>query len=61
MTDLDTLLGAARLVDLTQPLGPDTTLWPGSAPFAAVVVADYDSDGFARDTRKLWLQAEWSL
>lgn len=45
MTDLDSVLGAARFVDLTQPLGPDTTLWPGSAPFAAAVVADYDSDG----------------
>jgi len=50
VTDLDALLGAAHLVDLTQPLGPDTTLWPGSAPFAAAVVADYDSDGcYARE------------
>ena len=50
MTDLDRILGAARLVDLTQPLGPDTTLWPGSTPFTAVVVADYDADGcYARE------------
>lgn len=25
-----------------------------------VKLADYQSDGFARDTRKLWLQVEWS-
>lgn len=50
MTDLDRALGAARLVDLTQPLGPATTLWPGSAPFAAAVVADYETDGcYARE------------
>ncbi|GAB2661069.1 alginate export family protein [Arenimonas aestuarii] len=24
-------------------------------------VADYQSDGFARDTRKLWLQVEWAF
>jgi hypothetical protein len=24
-------------------------------------LADYQSDGFARDTRKLWLQLEWAL
>jgi len=24
-------------------------------------LADYRSDGFARDTRKLWLQVEWAL
>ena len=50
MTDLDALLGAGRLVDLTQPLGPETSLWPGSTPFAATVVADYDTDGgYARE------------
>jgi kynurenine formamidase len=36
---------SGRLVDLTQPLGPETVLWPGSRPFAAVAEADYDSDG----------------
>jgi len=45
MTDLATLLAGARLVDLTQPLGPGTVLWPGSRPFAAITVADYDTDG----------------
>jgi len=35
------------------------TLRPGFDVLAKL--ADYDSDGFARDTRKLWLQAEWSL
>jgi hypothetical protein len=25
-----------------------------------VKLADYRSDGFARDTRKLWLQLEWA-
>lgn len=43
-------LAALRVVDLTQPLGPDTILWPGSTPFSATVVGDVDSDGFyARD------------
>ena len=45
MTSLDALLAPDRLVDLTQPLGPDTVLWPGSTPFAAIVVADYETDG----------------
>lgn len=50
MTDLDALLGAARLVDLTQPLGPATALWPGSTPFEARVVADYETHGgYARE------------
>jgi kynurenine formamidase len=50
VTDLDSLLGASRLVDLTQPLGPETTLWPGSTPFAAAVVAGYEADGcYARE------------
>ena len=35
------------------------TLRPGFDVLAKL--ADYDSDGFARDTRKLWLQVEWSL
>jgi hypothetical protein len=29
--------------------------WNGLLKFA-----DYGSDGFARDTRKLWLQLEWT-
>ena len=50
MTDLDVLLAADRLVDLTQPLGPATILWPGSAPFVANVVADHDTHGgYARE------------
>ena len=50
MSPLDALLAPDRLVDLTQPLGPDTVLWPGSTPFAATVVADYDTDGgYARE------------
>ena len=35
------------------------TLQPGLDVLAKV--ASYDSSGFARDTRKLWLQVEWSL
>ena len=38
-----TLLRPDKLLDLTQPLGPATILWPGSRPFAADVEADYDS------------------
>ncbi len=50
MTDLATLLAGSRLVDLTQPLGPGTALWPGSRPFAATTIADYDADGcYARE------------
>lgn len=50
MTDLETLLAPDRLVDLTQPLGPGTALWPGSRPFAATTVADYDTHGgYARE------------
>jgi kynurenine formamidase len=41
-----------RAVDLTQPLGPDTVLWPGSTPFAAEVRADPRTSGsYARDLR----------
>ena len=44
------LLGPDKLLDLTQPLGPATILWPGSRPFAAAVEADYDTDGaYARN------------
>jgi len=35
------------------------TMRPGLA--ALVKLADYESDGFARDTRKLWFQLEWAL
>jgi kynurenine formamidase len=34
-----------HVVDLTQPLGPDTVLWPGSKPFAASTVARIERDG----------------
>jgi len=33
-----------RVVDLTQPLGPATVLWPGSTPFAAVVDGEHGRD-----------------
>lgn len=50
MTDLAALLAPERLVDLTQPLGPATILWPGSTPFTATVVADFDTHGgYARE------------
>jgi len=38
------------VVDLTQPLGPDTVLWPGSTPFAAAIRSDPRTSGsYARD------------
>jgi kynurenine formamidase len=50
VTDLEALLAPDRLVDLTQPLGPGTALWPGSRPFTATIVADYDTHGgYARE------------
>jgi kynurenine formamidase len=50
VTDLAALLSPSRLVDLTQPLGPATVLWPGSTPFAVRVVADFDTHGgYARE------------
>lgn len=50
MSDLTTALGAASVVDLTQPLGPATGLWPGSKPFAATNASEYEPDGsWARD------------
>ena len=50
MTALDTLLGPDKVLDLTQPLGPATILWPGSQLFAADVEGEVDTDGFyARD------------
>jgi kynurenine formamidase len=42
----DALLGPDRLLDLTQPLGPATILWPGSQPFAADVEGEVNTDGF---------------
>jgi kynurenine formamidase len=39
-------------VDLTQRLGPETVLWPGSSPFAAEVRAERRTSGsYARDIR----------
>ena len=50
VSDLDDLLAPDRLVELTQPLGEETALWPGSTPFAARQVLDYDGDGaYARE------------
>lgn len=34
------------VLDLSQPLGPATALWPGSEPFSAPVVEDYGEYGF---------------
>ena len=43
-------LGPDRLIDLTQPLGPATILWPGSRPFLAEAEVDYETgDSYARD------------
>jgi kynurenine formamidase len=42
---IDELLASARLVDLTQPLGPATVLWPGSAPFTATTGGTHERDG----------------
>jgi kynurenine formamidase len=33
-----------RVIDLTQPLGPATVLWPGSEPFAARAVSRIETD-----------------
>jgi kynurenine formamidase len=50
VSDLTTALSAARIVDLTQPLGPATGLWPGSKPFAATTASEYVPDGsWSRD------------
>jgi kynurenine formamidase len=43
---IDALLGPDKLLDLTQPLGPATILWPGSLPFAADVDGEVVTDGF---------------
>ena len=43
---------APSVVDLTQPLGPDTVLWPGSTPFEATTRSDPRTSGsYARDLR----------
>ena len=43
-------LSGSRIVDLSQVLGPHTALWPGSSPFAATTVANYEPDGcYARE------------
>ncbi len=50
MTALDELLAPDRLVDLTQPLGESTILWPGSRPFEAETTVDHATHGaYARD------------
>ncbi|MEP6893164.1 MAG: cyclase family protein [Gaiellaceae bacterium] len=47
---MDALLGPEKLLDLTQPLGPATILWPGSRPFAAEIEVDHDTHGgYARN------------
>jgi len=47
---LDELLAPDRLIDLTQPLGPATVLWPGSHPFTAETTVDHATHGaYARD------------
>jgi kynurenine formamidase len=35
----------SHVVDLTQPLGAETVLWPGSRPFAASTVSQIERDG----------------
>jgi kynurenine formamidase len=37
-----------RVVDLSQPLGPDTILWPGSTPFEVVARSDQTSSSYWR-------------
>ena len=50
MAGLDELLSPDHLIDLTQPLGPATVLWPGSRPFTAETTVDHDTHGaYARD------------
>lgn len=39
------LLARLAVVDLTQELGPDTVLWPGSLPFAAATDGTFAADG----------------
>jgi kynurenine formamidase len=50
VSSLDRALAPDRLVDLTQPLGPATLLWPGSTPFVATIECDYDTyESYSRD------------
>ena len=44
MEELTRVLSPDRLVDLSQPLGPATTLWPGSTPFGADVLGEHGRD-----------------
>jgi kynurenine formamidase len=39
------VLAPERLVDLTQPLGPATVLWPGTQPVEATVELTHERDG----------------
>ena len=42
--------------------GVDASVGFGLGPLRLLLkYADYDAAGFGSDTRKLWLQAEWSL
>ena len=36
----------ARVVDLTQPLGPETVMWPGNPAVSAEVLGSHEPDGF---------------
>ena len=48
--DLQAVLERCRLVDLSQPLGARTVLWPGSRPLVASVRATVRADGhYLRD------------
>ncbi|HSI79739.1 MAG TPA: cyclase family protein [Solirubrobacterales bacterium] len=42
-----------RIVDLTQPLGPETVLWPGSKPVEVSTVATIAADGHFAQTLHL--------
>jgi kynurenine formamidase len=37
--------GSSRVIDLTQPLGPATVMWPGSSPPSFTIVDDYPEAG----------------
>lgn len=44
------MLAPGRLVDLTQPLGPGTALWPDARPFCATTIAHHETEpGYARN------------
>jgi kynurenine formamidase len=50
MAALEEMLAPDRLVDLTQPLGPATVLWPGSRAFSATTTVDHHTHAaYARD------------